>query len=48
MELEMRKAADLVKITKEKISFGLLKVFQTGDLSAELKVDKIPSLIAIK
>ena len=48
MERELRKAASLVRVTKEKINFGLIKVAQPGDLKLGLNITKFPALVAIK
>ena len=48
MERELKKAVNLVKFTKEKISFGLIQIDQPSDLKMQLKVEKFPALIAIK
>lgn len=48
MERELKRAAALVKRTKEKISFGLMKVGSADDVSAEIQITKFPTLIAIK
>lgn len=36
MERELKRAAALVKRTKEKISFGLMKVVSADDLSTDI------------
>jgi len=48
MERELKRASALVKRTKEKISFGLMKVTSNEDLSIDISVTKFPFLIAIK
>lgn len=48
MERELKKAALFTKTTKEKISFGLIKVNSPEEMSLQLKIDSYPSLIAIK
>jgi thioredoxin-related protein len=48
MEAELKKAASMVRGTKEKISFGLLKVKEAKDLKMQLKIEKFPALIALK
>ena len=48
MERELRKAASLVKVTKEKINFGLIKLANSGDLKLGLKITSFPALVAIK
>ena len=48
MERELKKAAGLVKASKEKISFGIMKVSSQDDLSLALKITTFPTLIAIK
>ena len=48
MERELRKAASLVKVTKEKINFGLIKLANSGDLKMGLNITKFPALVAIK
>jgi hypothetical protein len=48
MEKELKKAANMVRTTKEKIDFGIIKVESMEQLKIDLKVDKFPSLVAIK
>jgi len=48
MERELKKAASLVKVTREKINFGLIKLAQAADLKMDLKISKFPALVAIK
>lgn len=48
MERELKKAASIVRITKEKINFGLIKLAQPEDLKMDLKINKFPALVAIK
>ena len=48
MERELKKAANMVRQTKEKLSFGTIKVDKPDELKLQLKVDKLPSLVAIK
>ena len=48
MERELRKAASLVKVTKEKINFGLIKLSNSGDLKLGLNITSFPALVAIK
>ncbi len=48
MERELKRAAEMVKITKEKINFGIITVNDIGELSFNLKIDYFPALIAIK
>lgn len=48
MEKELKKAANMISRTKEKISFGIISVDKPDDLKLQLKVDKFPSLVAIK
>jgi hypothetical protein len=38
----------MVRITKEKISFGLITISHPGDLKMDLKIDDFPALVAIK
>lgn len=38
MERELRKAASLAKVTKEKINFGLIKLANKGDLKLGLNI----------
>ena len=48
MERELRKAASLAKVTKEKINFGLIKLATSADLKLGLNITKFPALVAIK
>ena len=48
MERELKKAAALVKITKENINFGLIRINQPSDLKMDLKIKQFPALVAIK
>ena len=48
MERELKKAANMVSRTREKLSFGIISVNKPEDLKLQLKVDKFPSLVAIK
>jgi len=48
MERELKKAANMVRKTREKLSFGIISVNTPEDLKLQLKVDKFPSLVAIK
>lgn len=48
MESELKKAANMVSRTREKLSFGIISVNKPEDLKLQLKVDKFPSLVAIK
>jgi len=48
MERELKKAANMVSKTREKLSFGIISVNTPEDLKLQLKVDKFPSLVAIK
>ena len=45
---ELKKAEAITKMTKEPIFFGIIKVSSISEMEKSLKVDKIPSLIAIK
>jgi hypothetical protein len=48
MERELKKAANMITKTREKLSFGIISVNTPEDLKLQLKVDKFPSLVAIK
>jgi hypothetical protein len=48
LQKELAKAAALTKVTKEKIFFGMIKVSDQSELNFDLKIDKLPSLVAIK
>ena len=48
MERELKRAASLVRHTKEKLFFGIIEIHSPKDLTMNLKIDKFPSLVAIK
>lgn len=48
MERELKNAANLVRMTKEKINFGVIKVNNIDDLNLNLKINRFPTLVAIK
>lgn len=45
---ELKRAANFIRHTKEKLYFGLIEVESKDDLKMNLKIENFPSLVAIK